>query len=263
MPDSIPGFEAIRETEEVQIWGSGPDNQHQRYEAKIHIKSTVVDSGNTPTTTLRGGFLLGRKGSDGLDYKYDPFASDGTQLPIGVLEHHTTMLDRYGTAQDKVKNIMRGGLIQNIADLINSDAQALQVLLRTGFHLMDPVPDGALFLVRYRKRQIKAADYTILAADNGDLFVSITGAVIYTLPTKAIGLSFEFFQTTNNDMTVISAGSADDIMVKNDLGADSVAFSTTSEKIGSHARFSCIAIDTSGTLRWIVENLGDTTMTIT
>jgi len=261
MPDQTPGFDTIKETEEYQLWGSGPDNQHQRFTQKIHIKSTTVDSGNTPTTTLRGGFLLGRKASDGLDYAYDPDADDGTQVPVGFLEQGTTMLDRYGVAADKVKSILKGGLIQNTADLVGSDNQALAVLLRTGFHLMQAEPHGSLFLVRHRKRQIKSTNYTVVAADDGDLFIA-TGAATFTLPTKANGLSFEFLQTTDNNMVISSAGSADDIIAFGDAGADTVTYSTASQKIGSRCRVTCVYIDTAGTLRWIVENLGGTTMTV-
>lgn len=262
MPDAVPGFDTLKETEEVQIWGTGPDLNHQRFEQKVHIKSTSVDSGNTPTTTLRGGFLLARKASDGLEYAYDPDANDGTQLPIGVLEKHTSMLDRYGTAQDKVKVAMKGGLIKDITDLIGYDNQAIGVLLRTGFHLMQAEPHGSLFLPRHRKRQIKAADYTVVAADDGDLFLATTGAVTFTLLTKANGLSFEFLQTTDNNMVIASAGSADDILTIHDAGADTITFSTASQKIGSRIRVMCVYVDTAGALKWIVENLGGTTMTI-
>lgn len=254
MPDTIPGFDTLRETEEVQIWGSGPDNQHQRYETKIHIKSTVTDSGNTPTTTLRGGLILARKTSDGLDYKYDPTATDGTQRPIGILEKHTTMLDRYGTAADKVKNVLKGGLIQNTTDLGNVDLMALAVLLRTGFMTMDAVPNGSAFLYHPVAREFKTADYTITAADNGKLLVAATNAVNYTLPTLAaalVGFQVQVYQSGNNNLVVTAA--ADTIIYDDTTGgkATTLTWSTANQKMGAGAILRA-DYDVSGTLSWYV-----------
>lgn len=252
MPDSIPGFDTLRETEEVQIWGSGPDNNHQRFEQKIHIKSTVVDSGNTPTTTLRGGFVLARKTSDRLDYKYDPTATDGTQIPIGILEKHTTMLDRYGTAQDKVKNILKGGLIQNVTDLINYDFQALAVLLRTGFHLLQATPHGAAFLYQPVGREFKTADYTITSDDAGKLLIAATNAVNFTLPTLAaslVGFEVMLFNSGNNNMVVTAAA---DTIVYDDTAngkATTLTWSTANQKMGASVLMRA-DYDVSGTLSW-------------
>jgi hypothetical protein len=80
----------------------------------------------------------------------------------------------------------------------------------------------------------KTAAYTVLAADSGTIFTTrgATAAVTFTLPTTATtGLTYFFFNVVDLDMTVAS-GTADTVVTKNDAAADSVAFSTTSLKIG-------------------------------
>lgn len=252
------GMTALYETEEVQVTMSGPQGQTQIIEGQgVQIKSSVTDSGNTPTTTIRGGNLLAQKASDDLLYLYDPDATDGTQLPVGVLPAHLSMLQN-GTAVNKGVKWLKGGILK-VAQLLGLDYHARAVLLRSGFHFDSVQPDGAAFLVHHRKAQQTATDVTVTAADNGDLFVA-TAAATFTLPTKAHGLSFEFLQTADANMVITSASSSDDIIAKGDAGADTLTFSTSSEKIGSRVRISCIYVGAD--LKWIAENLGGTTMTV-
>jgi hypothetical protein len=63
-------------------------------------------------------------------------------------------------------------------------------------------------------------------------------------------------------MGILSAASSDDIITDGDAGADSVTFSTSSHKIGSAAEVRCELIAGTPTLRWVLHNLGGTTMTI-
>lgn len=256
-----PGVTEVFETIESQVWISGPNGQHQRLEAQNKsIDSTVTDSGNTDkTTTLRGGNVLSIKASDGNGYLYDPDANDGTQLAVGVLPHAVDML-RNGTATDRFVTWMRGGILK-VGELFGLDYHARAVMLRSGFHFDSHSPDGAAFLSRHRKRQLHATDYTVVAADNGDLFVA-TAAATFTLPTKANGLKFEFLMIADANMIIASAGSADDIVADGDAGADTLTFSTSSHKIGSRVEVECVYVDTSGTLKWIAKNLGGTAMTV-
>lgn len=258
---NAPGMTVARESEESQIYGTGRGGQTGIVEGKITVKSSSTDAGNTPTTTLRGGLLMAIKASDGLAYPYDGHANDGTQLPVAILEKHVNMLVD-GVATDRFLSGIRKAALLKEVELLGEDAHALGVLLRNGSLLDSLTPHGSLFQPRYRKRQIKAADYTVVAADNGDLFVQTTGAVTFTLPTKALGLCFEFFNTVDANMVIASAGSADDIIADGDAGADSITFSTANHKIGSHCRLTCISIATAGTLAWMFENIGGTAATI-
>lgn len=257
---NAPGFQTARESEESQVFMAGRNGFTMIVDSPaVLISSVTVDSGNTPTTTLRGGNILGQLTSGSELKLYDPDANDGTQLPVGVLEAHLDMLQQ-GTATDRFTSILKSAILKE-GELINEDAHALAVLLHSGFRLDSLLPNGAAFLSRHRKRQLHAADYTVVAADNGDLLVATTAAT-FTLPTKAHGLKFQFLQTSDNTLVIASAGSADDIIAKGDATADTLTFNTSSEKIGSFVEVECIYTDTSGTLRWIAKNYGGTTMTV-
>jgi hypothetical protein len=80
----------------------------------------------------------------------------------------------------------------------------------------------------------KAASYTVTAADSGAVFhtTGATGAVTFTLPAPASGLYYAFFNTVDQNM-VITCGTTDVIVHLNDAAADSITFSTSSEKIGA------------------------------
>ncbi len=103
----------------------------------------------------------------------------------------------------------------------------------------------------------KTASYTVKQDENGTVFTT-TGAgaaVTFTLPAKKAGLMFEFINTVDQDMTITS-DVADTVVTTNDATADSVAFSTSSEKIGAYARAIC-----DGT-KWIIVNLSNCTATV-
>jgi hypothetical protein len=109
----------------------------------------------------------------------------------------------------------------------------------------------------------KAADYPVVAADNGKTFAAITGAVNFTLPLAAAGLSFDFIQTTDNNMAILAPSSNDSIFSINDVAADSIAYSTAGNKIGSHAKVVAITLDSGVSYKWFASNPGGTTRTVT
>ena len=117
-----------------------------------------------------------------------------------------------------------------------------------------PVPFG---LFGFQKYRYVTTDYTVVAADNGTLFIA-TGAATFTLPTKAAGLAFGFLQISDNNMIVASAGSADDIVTDGDLGADTITYSTSSHKIGS----ALAVMVAPNLLKWLTFSLNETTQTI-
>lgn len=81
----------------------------------------------------------------------------------------------------------------------------------------------------------KTADYTVTAADNGTLFTTqgAGGAVNFTLPTLAAGLRYAFFNEADQNMT-ITAAAVDTMVGFNNLVANAIAFTTTSEKAGAY-----------------------------
>ena len=81
----------------------------------------------------------------------------------------------------------------------------------------------------------KTADYSVLLSDSGHIFTTYGAAanVNFTLPTTVKkGVWFLFLNSANYNMTV-TAGTADTLIAFNDAEADSVAASTTNQKIGA------------------------------
>lgn len=221
---------------------------------KLTIDSATVDSGNTPTTTLRGGNVLALADSSGKALIYDPDANDGRQIAMGILEKYQDMLVG-GTATDRFTQMLVHGFLKQ-GELAGLDPRAKQQL--AGRFVFDRDLSASLgVLMHPRGVYRKSANYVVTAADNGLLFLA-TAAVSFTLPTKQNGLAFRFFQTANADLTITGSS---DIIHKNSAAASSVAFSTANQKIGSHALVECVYTDTD-TLVWIVSNLGDTTATV-
>jgi hypothetical protein len=141
-------------------------------------------------------------------------------------------------------------------ELINLDPRAKQQLgQRFVFDRENSPQAGSLMHPRgiYRK----SSNYTVVAADNGLLFLA-TAAVTFTLPSKQNGLAFRFAQTADANLVISGGGS---IIHKGNAAANTVTFSTASEKVGSHALVECVYTAT-GTLKWLVSNIGGTTATV-
>ena len=258
MSESLPGFSAIIETEEAQLWASGPDNNHKRFLRRMTIKSTVTDSGNSPTSTLRAGNLISVKDSDGLGYKYSATATDGTQNVNGVLEKHLSMLDKNGTAENKFTKILTAGILKNYsADLVGVDNAAMAVLLRIGFTVAG-APHGSSFLLHPRARYFKTADYTVVAADHGCMFVAATNAVNFTLPDLAtVGRGWSAMFYNSVDASMVITGAADTILFGDAGGglSTTLTYSTANKKIGGTA-IMYADYNVSGTLNWYVLTSG-------
>lgn len=80
----------------------------------------------------------------------------------------------------------------------------------------------------------KVADYTCLATESGTLFTNVaaTKAITFTLPAIALG-PWQFWFAVGADQSItVASGTVDTMITFNDAAADSVAFSTSSEKLG-------------------------------
>lgn len=80
----------------------------------------------------------------------------------------------------------------------------------------------------------KTVAYTVLPTDSGTIFTNegATAGVTFTLPAPAKGLHFKFLGVADFAITV-TAATADTLIVKNDIAADSLAASTAGEIIGA------------------------------
>ena len=253
---SVPGFTAARETQEAAFMFQTYFMGDVVFAPFPIISSTATDFTNTPTSILRPGLIMAKLDSDGSWVAYSPGSTDGSQEARGVLVTEVNMTD-YSTGSPAARvpiGIVISGKIKAGA-VIGLNQQARNQLAARGFLFDDDVFASA----RFSRIVEKAVDYTVVAADSGKLFVA-TAAVNFTLPTISAGLSFEFLNAADSNMTVTSPTS-DNVILDSDASGDSVAFSTASHKIGGHLRFEAIYI--GGTLKWMVSNLSYATNTVT
>jgi hypothetical protein len=251
---NVPGFQAAAEAAESEVLWSGRNGQNQVATKKITLTEAAVDSSNTPQTTIRGGNLLAIADATGKANTYSPDANDGRQIAVGILEHHQDMLVN-GTATDRFTQMLVHGLVRD-TELLNYDPRAKQQL-GTRFHFdRDPSPQAGV-LMHPRGVYRKSSNYTVVSGDNGLLFLA-TAAVNFTLPTKQNGLAFRFAQTADANLVITGAS---DLIAKGNAAATTVTFSTANEKIGSQVLVECIYTAT-GTLKWLVTNVGGTTPTV-
>lgn len=90
----------------------------------------------------------------------------------------------------------------------------------------------------YQEISAKTASYQILPEDIGKTFTNrgASGAVTLTLPVVTDltpGWWCRFYIVADQTLTIASQGSNDNIAAFNDAAADSIAFSTSGEKIGA------------------------------
>lgn len=102
-----------------------------------------------------------------------------------------------------------------------------------------------------------SSNTSLSADDSGKLYVA-TANVQFTIPTLAEDLIFRFLQETNNAMTI--AGGASNIIGKNTITGSTITYSTASEKIGAFCMIE--AVNISGTLKWVFNQLSTNTVVI-
>ncbi len=249
----LPGMGSVVETfEQAYSWGPYP-----RYFTGAYIGSGAVDSGNTPTTTLRKGLVLGKVTATGVWVNYSATATDGSEVASGVLIESLRMEDIVtGVNVARFYGIMVSGGVQG-AKLIGLDLQA-RAQMASRFYFDDNLAGNEKF--PFMRFQAKTANYTIVASDNLTHFTNTgaVGAVTFTLPAIANGYAFWFRVVADQTVTVASAEGANMVALHNAV-ASSVAFSTGNQKIGGGF---LIYSNPAGTL-WYVENTSAGTNTIT
>ncbi len=230
-----PGMTAVNETQEANIlYGR---TEWAWYET-AQLISSAVDAGNTPTTLLRPGLALGRITSSKLLKAWDPAAVDGSQYLFGILTQQVNMLIN-GTATAKLtgKVLVRGGLkaanilIAGVALAGHASESAFRNQAAKNFLLDDNIGLGQ---GPWRDYQIVTADRTVALADQDVMFVCKggSGTVVFTLPATALlGQRYGFYNAQGQTMTIAS-GTADKMIILNDLEADSISLQTANELIG-------------------------------
>lgn len=247
-----PGQQASRESVEKRLlWG--PPNHHVVTSAVLD--STTVDARSTNTNELLPGLVLGKITSTSKYVHCLPTATDGSQVAVAVLGVAVNTKDAGGTARDQFAAIVVSGAV------VASECGGLTTAARgqlAGRFLFDDDYLGN----RWAGTKVviaKTADYTVLTTDNGAIFTNqgASGAVNFTLPAIARGLHYQFCCEADQSLT-ITAATADTLVVFNDAAADSIAFSTSSEKVGGWFEIFANADAT----KWLVKvSLGAETQT--
>ncbi len=97
----VPGQSAAAFAEQREIFWGGGEDKIEILRTSATIDSSARDAGNTPTTVLRAGLLLGKVTASGKLKQYDPDGLDGTETVYGVLLAETRMTDELGVAVDR------------------------------------------------------------------------------------------------------------------------------------------------------------------
>lgn len=238
------------------IWGATDNRAFIVRKSRI-ISSTCADAGNTPTTNLRSGLLLGNVTSSSEADVWDPLATNGTKDVTEVLETPLELrtTDLEGTARDSYyKTLVRAPLRASML-LIKGVAlvgHAYEYLARAQLHMagfvLDDDPMGYLSGLVGRTEWDTTTALTPTAAQNGTTFyLSNAAAVAVTLPTIKAGLRYTFIRTADEEMTVTGTGA---LLVGNSSTAGTITFTTAGQQIGAQVSVHAKYIASAGTLKW-------------
>ena len=229
--------------EEVQIptglgWGKPFSLQFKQ----ARIDGSARDAGNTGyTDVLRPGLLLGQVFSTGKLKEWSPTATDGTHRIAGILSQALKMTEN-GANTDRFFSVIVGGSIPARGLCVASstsygiDGLADEYMIRS---MLSPacqlVDDPFGLLTGVIKGILTVTATATLSELHMGTHIVVRGAVAavnLTLPaTPKRGMRFLVTNASAQNLT-ITAGTADTMVVFNDLTADSVTLSTAGELIG-------------------------------
>jgi hypothetical protein len=252
----MPGHGAAAFTTEREILWGGDDQHMPKLFKNSIISGATRDAGNTPTTVLRRGLLLGRVDATGQLEEWDADASDGTQNIAAILDVELRANDFDGNNSDRAfRTILKAPLIaKNL--LIQGDPLVGHVdeyLARRQLHdmgcILDDDPCGYLAGKGNRLATVTGTTHTITPEANGTtFFYSSANGVTATLPEIQPGLEYTVVRVADEEFVVASA-EGDNIVVGNDLSADSVTVTTAGEQIG--ASYTVRSVYIGGVLKWL------------
>lgn len=271
---ATPGVTAAYETQEKNIvWDTGRGIVEAK-KAQGWISGAARDAGNTPTTLLRPGLLLGKITSSGLLKEWNPTGTDGSQVVYGILSLGMYMQDIAASNTNRVSGtIIVGGPVKAANILMPGQstwgigstipaADLARSQMRGRFLFDDDLCNRNSFLGGPIQYETQAADYAVLYTDAGKVFITTgaVAAVTFTLPalTARAGMVVEFFNTVDQTMTIASAA-ADGLMVMGDTAASSIAFDVGGEKIGARCRAELLP----NASKWLVTSYGLNGFTVT
>lgn len=246
---AFPGFSAEYNDSTTDIFWGGDMGRLDILMMPMVLDGTIRDATNSPTTVLRPGLLLARNSSNKL-VAYDPTGTGGVQKAIAVLPVEIKVTDFFGVNQDRTLAVVVRGPVR-ASKLIGLDYASRGQLADAGFRFDDNIQNDT-----YQYAQVTDlgdAAYTVSANESGVLFViRPTASRIVTLPACNPGLTYEFVNHGSATFVLTSA-EGDNMIVGNDLEADSVSFATAGEIIGVTMRVTSIQF--GSTKKWLVQQL--------
>ena len=254
----VPGNDAIVETEEREILWGGDDAKGLVLRKNAVYSGASRDAGNSPTTVLRAGLLFGIVTATGELEEWDADASDGTQDIAGVSNHELRAQDFDANNADRVAPLVVRApvrasrlLIQGAAFVGHADEYlARRQMVAAGF-VFDDDPFGYKAGEGRRVELVTGTTDTLSADQNGmALFYNNAASVTVTLPAIKPGLEYDLHRVADEEF-VVASGEGDNIIIGNDLSADSITFTTAGEQIGAHVRIRSVYVGT--TLKWLPE----------
>lgn len=244
--NNLPSFGAAIESVESSVLWAGKRGDTLARSIPFKISSTSTDSGNTPSTTLRGGLVMAMAvgGTELVPY----VAGDNLEIK-GILYEAVNMLQE-SVATDKFVSLVTGGLIRT-SEIPNLDEYAKGILATMGCDFNDEGPSGAAMGDNWLTRYI-VDNLTLTAAMNGTRFlVNKAGAVTLTLPTIAVGLRYQVWDLTANDVVLDGASNiAGGAALNNDK--------VTITDVGAGVEIFAEYVDAADTLAWMVKTLNGT-----
>lgn len=258
---AVPGQGAAVFTTEREIIAQGFESQQVFFKSAV-IDGASRDAGNSPTTVLRPGLLLGKITTSGKYTQWSAIATDGSQFVAGILWKELRAQDFDANNTDRAFTIIVSNallqasqlLVKGVALTSATDEYLARRQLHAAGCRMDDDPVGYKAGVGFRFETQTGTTHTVTAGDNGKTFAySNVAAVAVTLPTIVPGLEYDFIRTADEEIVVASA-EGDNMIIGNDLSADSITFTTASQQIGARVRIKSIYV--GSTLKWLPEVLG-------
>ena len=212
------------------------------------LSSNLRDAGNTDNTSIirKGALLAYTSGTDKELTHFDPTGavSNGSHRFAALLGRSINLLDSTGTATDRqVGDILGGGVISPNDVLLVSQSSPGIVGNAYEYHIRKQMAANGDFvfedhpnecpLMSWSHSDAKTASATLVESDRDILWTNsgASGSVTLTLPTTPKkDLAFYFHVIADQNLVVTSTTT--DVIAFNNAAATSVAFQTSSEKIG-------------------------------
>ena len=246
----VPGVGSALETTEQEILWGGQANNIAIWKSAI-IEGATRDAGASPTTILRPGLLLGQLDSNSKFTDYDPDAVDGSEKATAILGNELRAQDFNATDADRVFRVLVAGPVK-ASRIQGLDLQARKQLAPRFIFDDDIIGKHNFNLGSPWVNEEIMGDTTLTSADHGKRLVATTADVDITLPALATnpGFTVEILRASDHELAIISA-EGDNIIVGNDLSADSVTWTTASEQIGVRVQIEAIYVGT--TPKWLLK----------